>query len=435
MTAVEAETASVSADTTAVCDLSPISKRQVMEAEDRRKSSDFQSWMNSAKLNYGNAYLSIPNVFSKTGWLGGLLLFSLTGLLNIYTMMQNLLVAERHPRLHSYSEIGGKIFGKWGKLAVDIPIWIMQLSTCISYLYFIAEQIDSLVCHYTGGEDDGGYCDNKNLYIYLLTIPALPVSWIETYTFLSYFSIFGVGMAFLGMMMMFGYLGQKLHRDEQVPGELEVFNVYQFFGNIGVAMFVFEGNAVVINVRAETINQHKYPKILTTAVGAVITLFMVFSMVGYATYKGDCNSIFVLNFEPINGYITFIFACVCINCFISYPLQILVAFDIGEQHRFFKEGSNLKLKKVCFRSIIIVFITLVASVIPDFTLFLDIAGALGAGVIAFILPPLLYNAEFKETIQPWKKYSNYAIIVFGVVGCTISIVNSIQTIINGDGDE
>ena len=110
------------------------------------------------------------------------------------------------------------------------------------------------MCHYTGGEDDGGYCDNKNLYIYLLTIPALPVSWIETYTLLSYFSIFGVGMAFLGMLMMFGYLGKKIHNDELVAGELEVFNAYQFFGNIGVAMFVFEGNAVVINVRAETIN-------------------------------------------------------------------------------------------------------------------------------------------------------------------------------------
>lgn len=172
-----------------------------------RQSSDFQSWMNSAKLCYGNAYLSIPNVFSKTGWLGGILLFSIVGLLNIYTMMQNLLVAERHPKLHSYSQMGGAIFGKWGKLAVDIPIWIMQLSTCCSYLYFIAEQIDSVVCHYTGGEDGGGYCDNKNIYIMLLTIPALPVSWIETYTFLSYFSIFGICMATIGMAMMFGYLG------------------------------------------------------------------------------------------------------------------------------------------------------------------------------------------------------------------------------------
>lgn len=103
--------------------------------------------------------------------------------------------------------MGGAIFGKWGKLAVDIPIWIMQMSTCCSYLYFIAEQIDSVVCHYTGGVDDGGYCGNSNIYIMLLTIPALPVSWIETYTFLSYFSIFGIFMATAGMAMMFGYLG------------------------------------------------------------------------------------------------------------------------------------------------------------------------------------------------------------------------------------
>ena len=80
--------------------------------------------MNSAKLAYGNAYLSIPNVFSKTGWLGGIVLFSIVGVLNIYTMMQNLLVAERYPRLHSYSEIGQAVFGRLGKFAVDIPIWI-----------------------------------------------------------------------------------------------------------------------------------------------------------------------------------------------------------------------------------------------------------------------------------------------------------------------
>ena len=57
---------------------------------------------------------------------------------------------------------------------------------------------------------------------------------------------------------------------------------------------------------------------------------MIFAMVGYSTYKQDCNSIFVLNFEPINTYVTFIFCCVCVNAFISYPVQILAAFDIAE---------------------------------------------------------------------------------------------------------
>lgn len=282
-----------------------------------------------------------------------------------------------------------------------------------------------MVCHYSGGELDGGYCGNEKMYMLLMTIPALPVSFIETYTLLSYFSIFGICMATIGMAMIFGYLGTKIHNGEAVPGELKVFDTYQVFGNLGVAMFVFEGNAVVINVRAETINQDRYPKILTTAITSVLTLFMVFAVVAYVTYKDTCNSIFVLNLVPINGYVTFIFACVCINCFISYPVQILAAFDIAEQHPYFKVGERLKLKKIIMRSIVIVCITGVALLIPDFTVFLDIAGALGAGVIAFILPPLLYNEEFKESVEPWKKYSNWAICVFGVVGCTLSIVSSI----------
>ena len=391
--------------------------------------------MNSAKLAYGNAYLSIPNVFSKTGWLGGIILFSVVGILNIYTMMQNLLVAERHPRLHSYSEIGGKVFGKWGKVAVDVPIWIMQCSTCCSYLYFIAQQIDMVVCHYTGDKDGGGYCDNQNMYMLIMTIPALPISFIETYTFLSYFVMFGIGMASLGMVMIFGYLGEKMARDEQVVGDLKVFDAYQTVGNLGVAMFVFEGNAVVINVRAETINQHKYPKILTSAIVSVLTLFMVFAIVAYATYKGDCNSIFVLNMQPITWYVTFVYFCVCINCFISYPVQILAAFDIAEQHPFFKVGERIKIKKIVMRSFVIFCITGIALIIPDFTVFLDIAGALGAGVIAFILPPLLYNKEFEDTVPNWKRYTNWAICVFGVVGCTLSIVASIQSVINGEDDE
>ena len=139
--------------------------------------------------------------------------------------------------------------------------------------------------------------------------------------------------------------------------------------------------------------------------------------------------------QPINWYVTFVYFCVCINCFISYPVQILAAFDIAEQHPFFKVGERLKLKKIAMRSFVIFCITGIALIIPDFTVFLDIAGALGAGVIAFILPPLLYNKEFEDTVENWKKYSNWAICVFGVVGCTLSIVTSIQSIVNGEVDE
>ena len=69
----------------------------------------------------------------------------------------------------------------------------------------------------------------------------------------------------------------------------------------------------------------------------------------------------------------------------------MAAFDIAEQHPFFKVGERTKLKKIAMRTFVMICITCIALIIPDFTVFLDIAGALGAGVIAFILPPLLFN--------------------------------------------
>ena len=195
-------------------------------------------------------------------------------------------------------------------------------------------------------------------------------------------------------------------------------------------MFVFEGNAVVVNIRAETINQHKYPTILFTATAAVISLFIIFATVGYSVYKDDCDPIFVLNFNPMSWYVATIIFGVCINCFISYPIQILAAFDILEQNKFFTEGGRIKLKKVICRSAIIIFVSGLAMVIPDFTTFLNIAGSLGAGVIAFVLPPMLYNQEFRETIPSWKKYCNWGILVFGIIGIILSLYNSIKAIVD-----
>jgi amino acid permease len=81
--------------------------------------------MNTSKLFFGNAYLSIPNTFKYTGWLGGLTLFTVVGPINCYTMLLNLKVADKHPEVKSYSGLGKKVFGLTGKIIVDISIWVM----------------------------------------------------------------------------------------------------------------------------------------------------------------------------------------------------------------------------------------------------------------------------------------------------------------------
>jgi hypothetical protein len=83
---------------------------------------------------------------------------------------------------------------------------------------------------------------------------------------------------------------------------------------------------------------------------------------------------------------------------------------------------------------VILFVTGVAMIVPDFTDLLNIGGSLGAGMIAFVFPPLLYNIQFADTITPAIKWSNIAIVAFGLIGSALSIYASILNIIDGASD-
>ena len=108
--------------------------------------------------------------------------------------------------------------------------------------------MDEIIC------TKANYCNpwGKYFYIILLTIPALPICWVDSYTNMSYFSITGIAVAIVGMISITAYCSTKLANHTSNPDPLKVFDVAGFFGHIGVAMFVFEGNAVILNVRAET---------------------------------------------------------------------------------------------------------------------------------------------------------------------------------------
>ena len=253
------------------------------------KSNNFQSFINMIKLYIGNAYMSIPNTFSYTGFIGGIVLFSVVGAINCYTMLQILYISDRHHGVPSYSELGNRIYGQKGKLLIAVSIWIMQLSCCISYLYFIGAQVQQIVSHYT--EFDVG----RNFYILLLTLPALPICWIETYTSLSYLSVSAIAAAIAAMICIFYYCMDMLIEGTSVQGDINYFNLGGIFGHIGVAMFVFEGNACVVNIRDESIDKQSFPRVLTAGVFSTLALFVVFGTVAYLAFLDQSNPIISTN--------------------------------------------------------------------------------------------------------------------------------------------
>mmetsp|Transcript_89564 Transcript_89564/g.123630 ORF Transcript_89564/g.123630 Transcript_89564/m.123630 type:complete len:93 (-) Transcript_89564:866-1144(-) len=86
---------------------------------------------------------------TKTGFLGALVLYPTICVLNTYTMSAILRVAAQNSRsstqpVKSYSDLATRLYGRKMKAFVAAMIFFVQFGCCLSYLYFISEQIQNV---------------------------------------------------------------------------------------------------------------------------------------------------------------------------------------------------------------------------------------------------------------------------------------------------
>jgi proton-coupled amino acid transporter len=160
------------------------------------------------------------------------------------------------------------------------------------------------------------------MYFWLLLLPSIPVSLIKSYSTLSYVSIVGIVCALSGIIMLIGYCGEQLSNGNY-PSDIPItiFNMKGTFVNVGIVMFVFEGNGVIMNLRANASNPDKYPKILTLAIFLIVVLYLIIAIVCYVTFRIGIPT-YVINDPsiPVNGFQVFLTSLLCVNAIGSYPI-------------------------------------------------------------------------------------------------------------------
>lgn len=166
----------------------------------------------------------------------------------------------------------------------------------------------------------------------ILIIPVILMSSIGSYKFMSYLSIPSVLIAITAMILIFYHSFLQMAQGKTSSEPVKLFDFWKMMGRVGLAMYLFDGTAIIINVSAEAgANKAKYPSILMKAIAFDLTLFICFATICYTVYREETLPIFTMNLVPINSMVIFIFTCVCINALTSYPIQILAAFAIIEK--------------------------------------------------------------------------------------------------------
>jgi amino acid permease len=146
----------------------------------------------------------------------------------------------------SFADLGAACFGQTGKWVVAVTIALNQVMCCIGYIMFFQEQFQQILWPANGG----GVTGEIKRVVYIISLIALVpmATWFESMKQLSYLSIIALSsiISALAYILITDLtlilppatydLSHELFRVTGVP----------FF--FGTALFMFEGNAIALEI-------------------------------------------------------------------------------------------------------------------------------------------------------------------------------------------
>lgn len=387
-------------------------------AKNHHLSSPSKTFANVFIAIVGAGVLGLPYTFKRTGWvMGALMLFSVA-FLTYYCMM--LLVYSRRKieshlkvsQISSFGDLGFAVCGPIGRLAVDAMIVLSQAGFCISYLIFIGNTLA-----YCFGNLKILGLPPKAVYIWSCFPFQLGLNSIPSLTLLAPLSIFAdvVELGAMGVVMVEDvmYYLKSSHVLEAFGG----FSV--FFYGLGVAVYSFEGVGMVLPLEAETKDKGKFGKILGLSMALISLMYGAFGVLGYFAFGEDTKDIITTNLGQ--GLLSSLVQIgLCINLFFTFPLMMNPVYEVVERR--LCEGRYC----VWLRWIVVLAVTFVALLVPNFADFLSLVGSSVCIILGFVLPALFHLIVFKDELRWHGLVCDGAIIlmatVFSVYGTYSSIL-------------
>lgn len=390
-------------------------------------SSPSKTFANVFIAIVGAGVLGLPYTFKRTGWvLGSIMLFSVA-FLTYYCMM--LLVYSRRriesqlkaAKVSSFGDLGFAVCGPVGRFAVDAMIVLSQAGFCISYLIFVANTLAYLFNYSITKPDPTilGFSP-KSVYIWSCFPFQLGLNSIPTLTLLAPLSIFAdiVDLGAMGVVMVEDVMIYLTNRPV-----LEMFGGFNvFFYGLGVAVYAFEGIGMVLPLESETRDKDKFGKILGLAMAFISLMFGAFGILGYFAFGEDTKDIITTNLGQ--GLLSSLVQIgLCINLFLTFPLMMNPVYEVMERR--FCEGSYC----LWIRWLVVLAVTFVALVVPNFADFLSLVGSSVCIILGFVLPALFHLIVFKDELS-WNGLAfDSALIVMGTVFAVYGTSSSLMEIL------
>lgn len=189
-------------------------------------------------------------------------------------------------------------------------------------------------------------------------------------------------------------------------------------------MYAFEGIGMVLPLESETRDKQKFGRILGISMASISFIYGSFGALGYFAYGDETKDIITTNMGK--GWISSLVQLgLCVNLFFTFPLMMNPVYEVMER--------RLCEARYCLwlRWLVVLIVSLVALMVPNFADFLSLVGSSVCIVLGFVLPSLFHLIVFKDEMGLGGMVIDGGIVAIGVVLGVSGTWSSLMEIFGG----
>ncbi|KAJ2233145.1 hypothetical protein H4R99_003940 [Coemansia sp. RSA 1722] len=398
-------------------------------AQDRlpRNAGFMRSFSNVVCIIIGTGCLQIPYAFSKTGWVG-IIIVVLSAFIGGYTGVLTIrcLYYRSPERLHSFPQIGYAAFGRWGQWATQFFNYLYSLGTTCLYIILSGQFIYQLVSTL-------GVNVTQKVWMILVTIIIwIPVAILKEMSEAAIMAIFGL-LASVVVIIVASVMSITNPYTTMFPAEAEPAHDIAIGIGIPVALssivFSYSGSVVYPHVEASMKKPKQWPNVVYSAMGFCAVCYLLIGVAGYWAY-GDLVVSPVLDSIPTGAAATASKILITLHVMIAAPIMLLSFYlEVEKMWNITPERLGKKREftvRLVYRSVVVGVVCAISLAIPYFSDFLGLISSIACVTMYAILPIICYLKLYGHRVAPW--YEKIWMVVVLVIGVVASIWGSVDAI-------
>ncbi|KAB8082110.1 hypothetical protein EE612_003876 [Oryza sativa] len=394
-----------------------------------------RSCLNLSNVISGIGMLSVPYALSQGGWLS-LALFAMVGAICFYTgkLIYRCMRADRCVR--SYPDIGYLAFGRYGRTAIGLIMYVELYLVAISFLILEGDNLDKLLPG-TVVKILGYQLHGKQLFMLVAAAVILPTTWLKNLSMLAYVSAVGLvsSVALTVSLVWAGAADKGFH----IAGS-SILNLSGLPTALSLYFVCFAGHGVFPTVYSSMRARKDFPKVLLISSVLCSLNYAVTAVLGYKIYGEDVQAQVTLNLPTGKLYTRIAILTTLITPLAKYALVIQPVTTAIEEKLSVTTAAAAavaadvetnRLTRVLTSTAVVFSTVVLACTVPFFGYLMSFIGSSLNVTVAVLFPCLSYLKIYmpRGGVGRFEVAAIVGILVIGVCVAVIGTYTSLHQII------